>query len=281
MEIINPFEGKGNWYKGNLHTHTNISDGKYTAEEICELYSKKGYQFIAITDHNIISKEIQHKNMLVMRGVELHPEGFHIVGIEVKNGFASEETTIQKVIDMLKENSSLVIIAHPYWSGKTSSDLLQLNGYTGIEVYNNVCHHLIGKGYSSIHLDEVLQTGKKIFGFAVDDSHSEEHIGSGFIMVRSSRCDKEDIALSIKKGHFYSSTGVSIKNISLEDNIISVECDPAEYIDFIGYNSLGKRFSGKDIRYAEYQIKGNEIYIRIEITDRYGKKAWTNPVVFL
>lgn len=281
MEIINPFEGKGNWYKGNLHTHTKMSDGKFTPEEISEIYCKDGYNFIAITDHNIISPEIRDTKILVIRGVELHPENFHILGIGIKNEFSTEEMTPQQVIDTIKKNAYLVIIAHPYWSGKTSSELLQLNGYTGIEVYNNVCQHLIGKGYSNVHLDEILQAGKRILCFAVDDSHSEEHIGGGFILVRAEYPAEDAIINSINRGYFYSSTGITIKNISIKDNILSVWCSPATSIDFVCYNSLGKRVAGENIDYAEYRINGNEIYVRIEITDRYGRKAWTNPVIFL
>lgn len=281
MEIINPFEVKGNWYKGNLHTHTKNSDGQFTPEEICEIYSKANYDFLAITDHNRISDEIRHTRLLVIRGVELQPEKFHILGIGIKNEFYTEGNTAQYVIDTINKNASLVILAHPYWCGNTSSELLQLDGYIGIEIYNNVCQYLIGKGYSNVHLDEILQSGKRTFCFAVDDSHSEEHIGGGFIMVKAEKLTEEDILNSIKRGLFYSSTGVLIKNLSFKDHLLSVHCSPAKSIDFIGYNASGKRFTGKDIEGAEYEIKGSEIYIRIEITDRYGKKAWTNPIVFL
>jgi DNA polymerase (family 10) len=37
--------------KGDLHVHTNYSDGREGIEEIAEAAIKKGYQYIAITDH--------------------------------------------------------------------------------------------------------------------------------------------------------------------------------------------------------------------------------------
>jgi DNA polymerase (family 10) len=37
--------------KGDLHVHTNYSDGHQSIEEIAEAAIKKGYQYIAITDH--------------------------------------------------------------------------------------------------------------------------------------------------------------------------------------------------------------------------------------
>lgn len=39
------------FYKGNMHCHSNLSDGFYTPEELKELYKGMGYSFIAITDH--------------------------------------------------------------------------------------------------------------------------------------------------------------------------------------------------------------------------------------
>ncbi len=281
MEIINPFEVRGNWYKGNLHTHTQNSDGQFTPEETCVLYNKKGYHFLAITDHNRITKGVTAPDdLLLIESCEIDVQSFHIVGIDMKDEFNKEGLTPQQVIDRIKQQGAIVILAHPYWSGLTSYELLQLGGYEGIEIYNHVCHRMRGKGYSNVHIDEVLQTGKKFFCFAVDDSHIEGDIANGFIMVKAERHTERDILTSIKKGNFYSSTGLFIKDIIVE-NTIKVYCDPVKTIDFIGYNATGERIAGeKPIEYAEYQIKGTERYIRIEITDTYGKKAWTNPVVY-
>ena len=39
------------WLKGNLHTHTTLSDGDLPPEEVCRSYADQGYHFISITDH--------------------------------------------------------------------------------------------------------------------------------------------------------------------------------------------------------------------------------------
>ena len=52
IEFNNPFSIKGNWYKGNLHTHTTNSDGELSPEDVISSYRKKGYDFLVITDHN-------------------------------------------------------------------------------------------------------------------------------------------------------------------------------------------------------------------------------------
>ncbi len=38
--------------RGDLHMHTTWSDGKYTAEEMVEAARKRGYKYVAITDHS-------------------------------------------------------------------------------------------------------------------------------------------------------------------------------------------------------------------------------------
>ncbi|MCM8760268.1 MAG: CehA/McbA family metallohydrolase [Candidatus Omnitrophica bacterium] len=284
MEIINPFEVKGNWYKGNLHTHTKNSDGEFTPEQTCEIYSKAGYNFLAITDHNKITKGIKaHNNLLLIDSCEIDVQSFHIVGIGMIEEFEKEGMSPQQVVERMKQDGAIVIIGHPYWSGLTSFDILHIDGYEGIEVYNHLSQRMVGKGYSTVHLDEVLQAGKKTYCFAVDDCHIESDIANGFIIVKAEEPTENEIMTSIRKGYFYSSTGVLIKDIAIENKTIKVYCcEPVETIDFIAYNATGARLSSeKPIKYGEYAIKGIERYIRIEITDRYGRKAWTNPVVYL
>ena len=38
--------------RGDLHMHTTWSDGKYSAEEMVEAARKRGYKYVAITDHS-------------------------------------------------------------------------------------------------------------------------------------------------------------------------------------------------------------------------------------
>ncbi|WP_233903413.1 CehA/McbA family metallohydrolase domain-containing protein [Stieleria maiorica] len=44
------------WWKGNLHTHSLWSDGDEFPEMIADWYRQQGYQFLALTDHNVLSE---------------------------------------------------------------------------------------------------------------------------------------------------------------------------------------------------------------------------------
>ncbi len=44
------------WFKGNLHTHSLWSDGDDYPEMIADWYRRSGYQFLAISDHNVLQE---------------------------------------------------------------------------------------------------------------------------------------------------------------------------------------------------------------------------------
>ncbi|HOM27482.1 MAG TPA: CehA/McbA family metallohydrolase [bacterium] len=280
MEFNNPFLKEGKWFKGNAHIHTTNSDGKLSPEEIVEIYRENFYNFLFITDHNKITDyQSPYEDFLVIKGAEYSKNGFHILGLGLKENFNTENLSPQEIINKINELDGFVVVCHPYWSGITSMDILSLTGFTGIEIFNNSCEIEKGKGYSTVHYDEVLQKGMKVSGFAVDDSHSKKDIIGSFIMVKAKSLDTEEICASIKDGFFYSSTGVIINDLKFKDDIIRISFTPSITVDIIGYGASGTRVynNGREFDYAEYRIKGPEKYIRIEITDKENKKAWVNP----
>ncbi|HBJ35103.1 MAG TPA: hypothetical protein DDZ51_10185 [Planctomycetaceae bacterium] len=44
------------WYKGNLHTHTLWSDGDGFPDMVADWYRQQGYNFLALSDHNVLSQ---------------------------------------------------------------------------------------------------------------------------------------------------------------------------------------------------------------------------------
>lgn len=55
QEAPSPDQGT-EWYRGNLHTHSLWSDGDQYPEVIAHWYKEHGYDFLALSDHNILSK---------------------------------------------------------------------------------------------------------------------------------------------------------------------------------------------------------------------------------
>jgi len=95
MNFVNPFEAAGNWYKGNLHTHTTNSDGELSPDEVCRAYKKAGYDFLCITDHNRITKTDGVEGLTLIPGAEMGTGYEHIVAVDLKEEFNTENLSSQ------------------------------------------------------------------------------------------------------------------------------------------------------------------------------------------
>ncbi len=63
----------GNWYKANLHCHTECSDGNIPATEMKKKYVDRGYQIVAFTDHDVLVNHsyLNDENFLTILGFEM------------------------------------------------------------------------------------------------------------------------------------------------------------------------------------------------------------------
>lgn len=285
MKIDNPYSDiVGNWHKGALHTHSNKSDGSLSPEELINYYKNRGYSFFALTDHSVVTdiSKYRDNNFITFNAEELSNP--HVIGLNI-NSTIEDKLDFSGQIKAIQEQNGLAIVSHPYWMGLTMEDLLKQDGYIGIEIFNNICEEINGKGYSLAQWDELLSYGRKVWGFAVDDCHINEkypNTDRGWIMVKSKSLTRKEILDSIKNGNFYSSTGPQINNIEIIDDTIKVDvsCD-VNLIRFIGQAWRGrciKSIKKDKFSYAEYKLVGDEKYIRIECLNKNGKIAWSNPI---
>jgi hypothetical protein len=59
------------WWKGNLHTHSHWSDGDDYPEMIADWYKGRGYHFLALSDHNILSDHERWISIAKSKGAQL------------------------------------------------------------------------------------------------------------------------------------------------------------------------------------------------------------------
>src|ERR1051325_3538284 len=52
--VLRGAESGSRWWKGNLHTHTLWSDGDDYPEMVVNWYKDQGYNFLALSDHNVL-----------------------------------------------------------------------------------------------------------------------------------------------------------------------------------------------------------------------------------
>ena len=296
--FVNPFKVQGDWFKGNVHTHSVSSDGTKTPEELIEIYREAGYDFLSITDHSIVldTSGLDGKGLLLLLGGEMCigrsevGQFYHLVALGVENlPFKDFDYNLdpQKVIDHTNEVGGIPIIAHPYWSGLNHGDLMKLSGYHGVEIYNTGCDYERNTGLSTSHIDGLIAAGREPYIYAVDDHHGAGRpqvpidACGAWIRVKAEELSVKHILDAIKNGYFYSSTGPEIEDINIDkDGKISVECSPVKYISFVSTPSLGMKFHAEDepLTKAVYQGRPGETYVRVEVTDYEGRTAWSNPI---
>lgn len=293
MKIINPYGYEGKFLKGNLHTHSKNSPcGFYRTDKIVEMYTsyKMEYDFLAITDHYTLTDVSEFKDredILLIPGVEYKRKDHQTLGINIKeyNDDLDNDTNHQELFNEVDAQGGINIICHPhviredYW---TLDELLKLDNYTGIEIFNNnVRMDCKGRAIATDLWDELLSMGKYVYGFANDDMHIFSRVGGAYNMVLSEEKTIDSIINAIKRGSFYASFGITLEDIQLKDNIISLKNGdrrvPYIYFKFIGKN--GKVLKEEKGNVATYEIKGDEGYIRVEAYRDDGARAWLQPFI--
>ena len=305
-----------NFYKGNIHTHTTKSDGDESPIKVTEWYKAHGYDFLVLTDHNhrtildygnttetsvtplmIPGEEVTLSFQKDDVAVPIHINGIGIERVVEPIQAETVVSTIQANVNSIKEAGGIASINHPnYKWAFTTSELIQVDGATAIEVFNG---HAGSNGYggktksSSEQIwDAILSAGKLIYGVATDDSHHYHDFtprmanpGRGWICVQAESLSESSIMDSIKNGNFYASTGVYLDELVSSNNTINISIrteddDPLnlpEYVTTItGYE--GDILHETDSLNVNYQLPKNAHYARATIKSSEGFKAWTQPI---
>jgi len=287
----NPFTLPGRFLKGNLHTHTKRSDGTLSPEETAALFRDRGhYDFLVLTDHRVLAAtdELCSEGFTVVPGVELHPgknelgHAHHIlcVGVAGPAELAKLDSP-QGVLTAVSEAGGVCFMAHPRWHGCTFRDLMELEGYAGVEVFNTTCSALNGKGDSTVIWDDLLARGRRTLGVAVDDAHlgRMDYFG-GWAMVRTDNTSAAGIVAALKAGAFYSSCGPEIRGLEVTKSRLKLECSPVRSIHIASRGPVGASFvdpGGALMDRLECKLGKMDTYVRVQIVDASGMSAWTNP----
>lgn len=293
MQAESPFRQAGQWFKGQLHIHSTASDGELAPERVFDWYRARGYHFVALTDHEVPSEpQALADDFITLAGIEvggIDPAAglYHLVGLGM-DGLAELGSamghTMQAKIDRLRAAGALVSIAHPYWSGQMSKDLLPMEGCFGLEIYNGGCEVDDAKGFSTVHWDDLLAAGGRIWGLAVDDAHwrkGDHDAGLGWVWVRAATLTQAAILDALQCGHFYASCGPEIEDLWLEGGEVHARCSPVVAIDFVGNGHLSRRIAaprGETLTGASYQLRVGQRYVRMACLDAGGHWAWSNPM---
>ncbi len=303
---------EGHFYKANLHTHTTVSDGKHTPEEIKAIYKARGYSVVAFTDHNrmVSHEDLCDEGFLALTSFEIDTNGAPLIptGLAIPtyhlNLFAKSSVALDDDMVLQPRQYSvegqnaliaeagrrgyLVSYNHPDWSVQHYPDYAGLEGLCAVEVYNTGC---VVEGWNLDEgdhvLDDLLFLGKRVYPVATDDCHADHDLCGGWVRFKAPALTYDDIMNAYENGDFYASWGPDIETLTIEHGILRVTCTEAVKISV----HTGLRFarqveSTEGMTEAAFDLNGyidevrragcaDRAYFRVVVTDAKGHKALT------
>ena len=294
------FSSPGRFWRGNLHTHSTLSDGYLPPEQVCAFYREAGYDFLALTDHFMErydypiadTRPYRTPQFTTILGAELHTGQtqlghlWHILAVGLPTGFAPNlpgETGPQIAARTL-EAGAFVAAAHPSWYGLTEEDIRSLGAIHAVEIFNGTSIDHNDKPDSWSLLELLLMRGERYSACATDDAHFKPERSDkvrGWVYVRSKSLEPEPLLEALKAGAYYSSTGPQIHDIQvLPEEKICVRCSPASRIFVTGYGATATSAYGNGLAEAELSLRAlaSSPYFRVTVRDDQGGRAWSNPI---
>jgi hypothetical protein len=261
------------WFKGNTHAHSTMTlqdhtHGDAEAAVVAKWYHDHGYHFLGITDHNRHTSaedvSLPHpvrEDFLLLSGMEVTSDHrypgviqdgerkLHSTALNTVHPteWAFEDAVKSEIFtthaERIGADGGIHIINHPNYKFQVElQDILDAQGVLLMEVANvhprsnNAGHAGFRPGVEDLW-DQVLSSGKLIFGVAADDAHDfawrKQALrifgyappGGGWVMVRASRLSAEHISRALVAGDFYSTTGVYLKRVSAGPEVYEIELD--------------------------------------------------------
>lgn len=299
MQQALPFDNDWSFYKGNMHTHSTNSDGSHPVEHVCSAYREAGYDFLVMTDHFMErygfevtdSTPYRQPGFSTILGAELHApqteigELWHIKAIGLPLDFEPlrEGESGPEIAARAHREGAFIGIVHPSWYGLTEADADALPFAHAVEIYNHGSAVESDRGNDWPYLDNLLNRGRRLTGYATDDAHQLTHdwLG-GWVMVNAPENSPEALLDSLKTGRFYSSQGPVIHGVEYDDEAIRVTCSPAARVSVQGQGSRSEYVmagAGEGLTEATLPMRRfKDRWFRVTVIDGQDRRAWTNPV---
>ena len=294
------------WAKGILHTHAREGESDSSVDDVIRWYKDHGYQFVVITDHNVISypKDESLKSssdFCLSSGEEITgfggPIDFEINGFNIKEAIQplhgqDVPAVLQACIDSVRRQGGVPMINHPNYQWRLNGETIlntkncylfeMHNAFPGVNNEGDANHPDLETVW-----DFMLTNGKHIYGVATDDAHSYfefspdlSNPGRGCVVVQTPSLKTEDILKNLEAGLFYSSTGVEVEAVLVEPKRMTITIMEKEDVlystEFIGSN--GEILATTKDNPAIYNLTNETCYVRARVNSSKGDYAWTQPV---
>jgi hypothetical protein len=293
-----PFNKPGRFYRGNLHTHSNRSDGRLSPEAVCAFYRDMGYDFLALTDHFLENYRYPITDTSAFRtptfttliGAELHAgltsvgEIWHLLAVGLPSNFAqpTPDESGPGIAARAKAAGAFVACAHPAWYALSEQDVIDLGDIHAIETINAISDDHNDRIDSWYMIDTMLARGRHYNAIATDDAHFQDRHNDrirGWVWVKAPELTPDALLTSLKAGWFYSSTGPMLHDVQIVGQTLRLRCSPVSSIFVTGKGSRSVYKHGKGMIDAELSLSNlKSPFCRVTIRDDHGGRAWTNPI---
>ncbi len=292
-----PFDRPGRFWRGNLHTHSDQSDGALTPAATAQYYRNAGYDFLAVTDHFrseygfplTDTTPLRTEDFTTLLGAELHAprteigSSWHIVAVGLPLGFAppGPEETGPRLARRARAAGAFVGMAHPAASLLSIADAESLDAAHAVEVYNALAARE-DRGDSWHLTDVLLNRGHRLHAYAADDAHLQPQDPPGcaaWVQVRAESLDPEQLLAALKAEHYYSSTGPELVGVGLTGEHVTVRCSPVRKILVTGGAPGAQVVQGEALTECTLPLamfRGG--FLRVTVEDAAGGRAWSNPI---
>jgi predicted metal-dependent phosphoesterase TrpH len=303
--MTDAFTAPGRFFRGNLHTHSNRSDGALEPAEVCRRYRDEGYDFMALTDHFIgfykypitDTRAFHAPGFTTIPGAELHTgcqsngDLWHILAVGLPDDFEPPEAphfrpvegseSAAELATRARDAGAFVAIAHPQWSGLTLADARMIEAAHAVETYNHGCWAGCDRPDGFAINDLLLSEGRRINLVATDDAHFTEpdHFG-GWVMVKARENHPDALLEALKAGLHYASQGPELRRIEVTEKTVEVECSAAAAVIVQGHGQAAKAVHGLSMTRASVPLDrvARSPWLRVTVVDRAGRRAWSNPL---
>ena len=299
--------GEGRFFRGNLHCHSNRSDGQVEPVEVVAAYRDAGYDFIVLSDHFepdygwriTDTRDLRSADFTTIVGAELSSAEWDdrdvyfvtAAGLPVDFQPPRDGDRVE-AIRRAHEGGAFVLLLHPGLTNMPLAGLGELPGLEAIdavEVYNH--NMAVGshpdRANGGATLDALLESGRRVFATAGDDAHFDlatDRFG-GWVEVHAPAREPEALLASLKAGTYYSTQGPRIERLEHDGDHLHVATSPASAIALGGggdrWQDASSRAAdpGEQITDATFDLGPFEgAYCRVIVTGADGKLAWSNPV---
>lgn len=293
------------WLKGNTHAHTDRSDGDAPLEDLAGWYQARGYDFLVITDHNLVTDvsgwNRRDNTLLLLPGCEVSvwcegkPIHVNSLGSAMLPRRPTADTIaamLQGSVDAVRAAGGIPQINHPNFRWAfTDAQMRDVTNWCLLEVFNSSTdsNNFGGGGWSGVEemWDRLLGAGRRIWAAATDDAHhlrgewqeDRSPPGGAWIVVRADEKSAGAILGAIERGDFHASTEVVLEDITVGRDEMAVRIREARDFRyttrFIGAG--GRTLAEKHGPEAIYRPRGDEGYVRAKVFSSNGGVAWTQP----